>query len=81
MLVGDITVSDPREALHDLSNSPKVGVGIVLLFRDALELIGNPYSTETTLKFAKPWESLLPNIGNPLRDSEPRSGRLYPLAA
>ena len=57
MLVGDVTVSDPREALLDLGNSSTVGVGIVLVFREALELIGNPYSTETTLKFFFHWKA------------------------
>ena len=42
MLVGDVTVSNPREALHDLGNSSKAGVGIVLVFREALETNWQP---------------------------------------
>ena len=51
MLVGDVKDPDPGEALLDVGNTPKVGVGKVHVFREALELLGNPYTTETTLKF------------------------------
>ena len=42
MLVGDVTESDPGEALHDMGNIPKVGVGIFLVFREALETNWQP---------------------------------------
>ena len=37
MLVGDVKDPDPGEALHDLGNTPKVGVGMYLVFREVLE--------------------------------------------
>ena len=73
MLVGDITVSDPREALHDVSNSSKVGNSLVLFFREAFELIGNPYSTETTLKFFIRWKAFIIIMAILQRDPETRS--------
>ena len=69
MLVGDITESDPGEALQDMGNTPKVGVGLDLVFREALEQIGNPYSTETTLKFFIRWKALKNKLGNPPKRS------------
>ena len=45
MLEDDVTRSDPEEALLE------VGVGIVHVLREDLALIGNPYFSETTVKF------------------------------
>ena len=58
MLVGDVKESDPGEALHDMGNTPKVGVSIVFVLREALELIGNPYSTKDNGKVLHSLESL-----------------------
>ena len=43
ILVGDVTVPDPREALHDMGNPSKYGVGIVLVTREDLETNVNPF--------------------------------------
>ena len=66
MLVVDVTVLDPREALHDMGNSSKVGVGIVLVTREALETNGNPIFTDDDVKVLLPLGKPLINIGNPL---------------
>ena len=50
----DVTVLDPREALHDMGNSSKVGVGIVLVTKDALKTIGNPFFTGDNAKVPLP---------------------------
>ena len=69
MLVGDAKVSDPEEALHEMGNTPKVGIGIFLVFREALEPIGDPYFTKTTLKFFFCWKAFKNNFGNPPKRS------------
>ena len=43
MLVGDVTVPDPIEALHDMGNPSKYGIGIVLFTREDLETNVNPF--------------------------------------
>ena len=50
MLKDDVKETDPGEALLDMDNTPKVGIGKVHVLREALALIGNPYTTETTFK-------------------------------
>ena len=45
MLEDDVTRSEPEEALLE------VGIGIVHVLREDLALIGNPYFSETTVKF------------------------------
>ena len=51
VLVGDAKDPDPGEALHDLGNTPKVGISKVLVLGKPSQQIGDPYTTETTLKF------------------------------
>ena len=41
MLVADVKVPDPGEALHEMDNSSKDGVGKVLVTREALINIGS----------------------------------------
>ena len=86
MLVADGKVLDPREALNDMGNSSKEGVGIVLVTRDAHETNGTLLFTDDDAKVLLPLGKPSINIGNPfwlmeLRDSEPSSGRLYSLTA
>ena len=69
MLIGDVKESDPEEALHEMGNTPKVGVGIVHVFREALELIGNPNLTKDNAKVLRSLESLQNNYGNPPKRS------------
>ena len=57
-LVVDDTVLDPREALHEMGNSSKDGVGIMLVTREALNKIGSFFLQMTTLQFVIHWESL-----------------------
>ena len=57
MLKDDVKESDPGEALLEIDNTPKVGVSIVHVFREALALVGNPYFTKTMLKFLFRWKA------------------------
>ena len=66
MLVVDVTELDPREALHDMGNSSKVGVGIVLVTKDALETIGTLFFTNNEAKVLLPLGKSSINIDNPL---------------
>ena len=65
MLVVDVTELDPREALHDMSNSSKVGIGIVLVTREALNNFGSFFLIDDDIKVCYPLESLLKILGNP----------------
>ena len=65
MLVVDFTVLDPREALHDMGNSSKEGVGIVLITRDADETNGTLFFTDDNAKVLLPLGKPSINIGNP----------------
>ena len=65
-LIVDVTVLDPREALHDMGNSSKVGVGIVLVTKDALETIGNPFFTGDNAKVPLSLGKSSIKIDNPL---------------
>ena len=42
MLEDNIKESDPGESLHDMGNTPKVGVGIVHVFRETLKTTWQP---------------------------------------
>ena len=42
MLVGDVKESDPGDALLEMGNTPKVGIGIVHVFREAPALNWQP---------------------------------------
>ena len=81
MLIGDVTVSDPREALQDLSNSSKVGVGIILVIREALETSWQPFLHRDNVKVCYTMESLLDNMAIPKEIQSLATGRLYTLAA
>ena len=81
LFIVDGTILDPREAFNDMGNSSKDGVGIVLVTRDALETNGTPFLTDDDVKVCYPLGKPSINTGNPQRDSEPCSGRLYTLAA
>ena len=76
-----------REALHDMSNSSKVGVSIVLVTREDHETNVNPFFfKDDVAKVLLPLEMPSLNIGplpwlTEIRDSEPSSGRLYSLTA
>ena len=59
MLVGDVTVPDPIEALLNMGNTPKVGVGIVLFFREALETTWQPLHHRDNVKVLNPGEPSL----------------------
>ena len=65
-LVVDVTELDPREALHEMGNSSKVGVGIVLVTKDALETIGTLFFTDDNAKVLLPLGKSSINIDNPL---------------
>ena len=66
MLFVDITELDPREALHEMGNSCKVGIGIVLVTKDALETIGTLFFTDDNAKVLLPLGKSSININNPL---------------
>ena len=54
----DVTVLDPREALHEMGNSSKDGVGIVLVTREALNNIGSFFFTDDDVTVCYHWECL-----------------------
>ena len=73
MLVGDVTAPDPIEALLDMGNTPKVGVVLVLIFREALETNWQPLLHRDNVNvLLNPGKAFF-EIGNPLRDPEPCS--------
>ena len=54
MLIGNVTVSDPEEALLVIANSPKVGVGIVHFLREALAQDWQPLLHRDNVKVLNP---------------------------
>ena len=64
-----------------MGNTPKVGVGIIHVLREALRLIGNPYATETTLKFFIRWKAFTIIMAILQRDPETSSRTSLTLAA
>ena len=54
LLVADGKVLDPREALNDMGNSSKDGVGIILVIREALINNGPFFFTDDVAKVTFP---------------------------
>ena len=65
MLIGNITVPDPREALHEMDNSSKDGVGKVLVTREALINNGSYFLTDDDVTVCYSLGKPSINIGNP----------------